>query len=145
MFGRVICMNGQVMFKIVLEPFIVTLNRKIRIIIFVPLPPVFAKMIKTEVDLKIRHIFWRFVLNFDEVLRNPWTRFVNEIFFVSQEHSKVNYDFFENSSRPDEKLTSWRRLNRLSKTSFWLLPKIEGAQTYEPDPRVTLIPKHHPH
>ena len=71
LFGCAVCANGAVLNKIIQEPFVVTLNSKTKNTIFCPTPPCLAKTQKTEVDLKIGHIFGRFVPNFDGVPRNP--------------------------------------------------------------------------
>ena len=70
LFGCAVCANSPTVNKIIKEPFVVTLNSKIKNNKIFHLPPVFAKRLKTEDDLKIMYIFWRFVLNFDEVSRN---------------------------------------------------------------------------
>ena len=57
LFGCVKCANGSVMNKNIQEPFVVTLNRKVKNTKFVSPPPLFAKTQKTEIDLKIEHIF----------------------------------------------------------------------------------------
>ena len=51
---------------------------------FTILPPVLAKTKKTEVDLKIAHIFERFVLNFNEVLK-PMMKIWQRFFFCESE------------------------------------------------------------
>lgn len=62
MYGNCVNLN-----KIVQEAFIVTINRKTQTYNFALPPPNFTKMLKTEVDPKIGHKFWRFVPNFNKI------------------------------------------------------------------------------
>ena len=73
-------------------------------------------------------------------------RDIATFFFVSREHSKMNYENFKISShiRLSEKLISWRRLNRLSKLNFWSLAKINDVQTHGTDLHFLPLPKPHP-
>ena len=111
------------------EPFVVTLNRKTKNNFFVPPPPVFAKTLKTEVDLKIGHILGRFVHNFNDVPWNSWMKSGNEFFFVSQEHSKLNYENFwkfYSLPCPDEKLLLETPKSTL-KTTFLVIAENQGC------------------
>ena len=89
LFGCSVCAN-VVLDKRIQKPFIVTTNSKIKNNLFVPPPSDFAKTLKTEVDYKIGHEFWRFVPHFDKVSLNPCSRYSNKILF--REHSNVNYE-----------------------------------------------------
>ena len=60
---------------------------------------------------------------------------------MSQEYSKVNYDFkkkIRHSLCLSEKLASWGRLNRLSEHHFRWSLKIDGGQTHGTD--LTFLP-----
>ena len=61
------------------------------------------------------------------------------IFFVSREHSKVNYE------KIMKKLASWRHLKRVSESYFRSSLKIEGIQTHGTNLHFLPQPKPHSH
>ena len=142
------CAKTVLLNKIIQEPFVVTLNRKTKNKKFAPPCPVFAKTLKTEVDLKTGIFSDNLFPTLTKCRETHEWDLTTIFFFVSWKHSNVNYEI-KKKKNPfpclSEKLTSWRRLNRLSKTHFWSSPKIESTQTHEPYPWATPIPKHHPH
>ena len=71
LFGCAVCINDPIVSKSLREPFAIKINSKTENKIFGPLPPVFAKTLKTEVELKVRYILDDSSLTLDIMSSNP--------------------------------------------------------------------------